>query len=386
MVLDYGGRRVIIVDLNPMVHRYFTAVRENMLTTTVEIDGKVVTVDTTVPSLVFKQLVRLTGYGKHYLVVVHDRPQYSRKAYFQEHLIKGSITGSTSGYKSSRGYVNPRMVQAQEIIINMLKKAGVMVLGKDNYEADDIVAEVVRVAKIQYPQAPIYVIGNDMDFAPLVDEQVSFYRYTRKKEYSEEGHLALTKHAQITPRSYQRECESVTANKKLQVPYNTLLLAKLVRGDKSDDIPPIKGWTPTKYNKMVEGLIEDGIDIANVFRYHSWGVKYQLLDTDGNVRGEVDDFMDVPEDFKIRKLVKVLLERPKEIDSWRDILGKYMTESEINEVYARFMGMNLNGAFTGFSQGTLNRMPLRLSTKVPFPCLDVMKLQRVVSVLKIHIS
>ena len=58
MVLDYGGKKVLIIDLNPMVHRYFNAVRQEMLTATVEIDGKVVTVDTTVPALVFKQLVR----------------------------------------------------------------------------------------------------------------------------------------------------------------------------------------------------------------------------------------------------------------------------------------------------------------------------------------
>lgn len=386
MVLDYGGKKVLIIDLNPMVHRYFNAVRQEMLTATVEIDGKVVTVDTTVPALVFKQLVRLSGYGTHHMVVVHDKPNHSRKAYFQNMLASGGITGKSSGYKSSRGYVNPRMVQAQDIIINMLKKAGVMVLGKDNYEADDIVAEVVRVAKIQYPQAPIYIIGNDMDFAPLVDEQVSFYRYTRKKEYFEEGHLSLTKHAQITPRSYQRECESVTANKKLTIPYNTLLLAKLVRGDKSDDIPPLKRWTPTKYNKLVEGLIEDGVDLANTFKYHNWVVKYQLLDATGGIVGVVDDFMDIPQEYKVNKAVKMLVEAPKEVKLWRGILEKYMTSEEIDEIYARFTGMNLNGAFTQFEQQVLNRVPLRLSTKVPIPGLDIMKLQRVVNVLRIHLS
>lgn len=386
MVLDYGGKKVFIIDLNPMVHRYFNAMKKNLLTATVEIDGKVVTVDTTVPSLVFKQLVRLSSYGVNPMVVVYDRPNFSRKAYFQSKLAGGDISGKSVGYKGSRGYVDPRMKEAQDIIINMLKKAGIMVLGKDNYEADDLVAEVVRVAKIQYPRSPIYIVGNDMDFAPLVDEQVSFYRYTRKKEYNEEGHISIRKHAQITPRTYQKECESVSGNKNLTIPYNTLLLAKLVRGDKSDEVPAMKGWTPKKYNSLVEGLVVDGVDIANTFKYFSWVVKYQLLDEKGIVVGVVDDFGDIPKEFMVRKAVKVLVSPPKEIECWRDILSKYMTESEIDEVYTRYTGMNLNGAFTNFSESKLNRLPVRLSVKNMIPTLDVGKLQLLVSVLKINLG
>lgn len=386
MVLDYGGKKVFIIDLNPMVHRYFNAMKKNLLTATVEIDGKVVTVDTTVPSLVFKQLVRLSAYGKNPIVVVYDRPNYSRKAYFQSKLASGDISGKSVGYKGSRGYVDPRMKEAQDIIINMLKKAGIMVLGKDNYEADDLVAEVVRVAKIQNPRSPIYIVGNDMDFAPLVDEQVSFYRYTRKKEYNEEGHISIRKHAQITPRTYQKECESVSGNKNLSIPYNTLLLAKLVRGDKSDEVPAMKGWTPKKYNSLVEGLIADGVDVANTFKYFSWIVKYQLLDEKGVVVGVVDDFGDIPKEFMVRKAVKVLVSPPKEIECWCSILDKYMTESEIDELYTRYTGMNLNGAFTSFSESKLNRLPVRLSVKNTIPTLDVGRLQRLVSVLKINLG
>lgn len=386
MAINLAGRKVLIIDLNPMVHRYFNAVRQNTLTTTVEIDGKFVTVDTTVPALVFKQLVRLSSDGYNPMVIVHDRPNISRKAYFGRMLATGEITGNTTGYKGSRGYVNHQMVEAQDIIINMLKKAGVMVLGKDNYEADDLIAEAVRVAKIQYPTCPIYVIGNDMDFAPLVDEQVSFYRYTRKMEYNEDGHLKITKHAQITPRTYQKECESVSVNKKLKIPYNSLLLAKLVRGDKSDDVPPLKGWTPTKYNKMIDGLLEDGVDITKEFKYHTWTVGYQLLGINNEVVGTVYDLGDIPKEYIERKAVKLFVERPKEIDDWRAILSKYMTESEINEVYARFVGMNLNGAFVDFKENSLNRVPARLNSKVLIPSIDVGRLQRVVSILKINLG
>lgn len=145
-------------------------------------------------------------------------------------------------------------------------------------------------------------------------------------------------------------------------------------------------WTPTKYNKLVEGLIEDGVDLANTFKYHNWVVKYQLLDGNGGIVGVVDDFMDIPQEYKVNKAVKMLVEAPKEVKLWRGILEKYMTSEEIDEVYARFTGMNLNGAFTQFEQQVLNRVPLRLSTKVPIPGLDIMKLQRVVNVLRIHLS
>lgn len=385
MVLDLERGRIFIIDLNAMVHRYFNAVREKTMTATVEIDGKVVVVDTTVPALVFKQLVRLSDYGRHAIVVVHDRPTYSRKAYFNAKIAGGQITGKTVGYKGSRGYVNPQMVQSQDIIINMLKKAGVLVLGKDNYEADDLIAEVIRVAKIKYPTKPIHIVGNDMDYAPLVDEQVSFYRYTRKKESNEDGHPKLTKYAQMTVNNYQKECESVTANKKLKIPYNSLLLAKLIRGDKSDDIPPLKGWTPTKYNKLVDSLIEDGVDIANTFKYYQPKVEYVYYTETGTEVGSVLDYKEIPNEYLTIKRVRVRVNEIEEIKSWSKVLDKYMTKEEIDELYTRYHGMNLNGAFVDLGV-KLNRQPIRLSIHQDILNLDVYKLQSLVSVLQINLS
>ena len=110
------------------------------------------------------------------------------------------------------------------------------------------------------------------------------------------------------------------------------------------------------------------------------------MGVNNEIVGTVNDLGDIPKEYIERKAVKLFVERPKEIDSWRAILSKYMTESEIDEVYARFVGMNLNGAFVDFKENQLNRVPARLNSKVLIPSIDVGRLQRVVSILKINLG
>ena len=68
---------------------------------------------------------------------------------------------------------------------------------------------------------------------------------------------------ELRPDNYQDYMEGLTAYKNLVIPYNTVLLAKLLRGDKSDDIQGYPKFTPTKYRNLIKSMQDDNIDLSD---------------------------------------------------------------------------------------------------------------------------
>ena len=83
----------------------------------------------------------------------------------------------------------------------------------DEIEADDVIGYLS-----QHFQEQVVIMSNDRDFIPLVDERVSVWNATRKKMYNPE---LVHEDYGFTPNNY--------------------LLFRLVDGDKSDNIPGVKG-------------------------------------------------------------------------------------------------------------------------------------------------
>ena len=117
---------------------------------------------------------------------------------------------------------------------------------------------MVQRIKEEDTKTPIDIITNDSDLLPLVDEQVSVYiRGTR--QFSEEGCPEHRLYFQVTPRTWDEYLSYASAYRGFKIPYNSMLLFKLIRGDKSDNIPVgVEGYGGVKFAKLVEEM-EDAV-------------------------------------------------------------------------------------------------------------------------------
>jgi 5'-3' exonuclease len=96
---------------------------------------------------------------------------------------------------------------------SLFKEAGVdAILSYPTLEADDCIAITTKHIVAKYPEARVWIIASDMDYAQLVSERVT---------------VVTLKYTDIT---MSKHCTSDPAKN---------LFCKIVSGDKSDNIPPI---------------------------------------------------------------------------------------------------------------------------------------------------
>lgn len=278
--------RIVLVDFNHLIHRFvnagYSSNKPYRLTHTVMVDGVRKTLETNVPDGILKFLVRATSGGYDRLVVVSDLPVPSRRALFNEiqsvfdNMYNTSAsypqaararTGSIEvGYKEGRSSAFSAQVrEGVRILCELLQGAGVHVISKQDYEADDLIGALVRRLKVSEPDTPIDVICNDSDLLPLVDEQVSvWYRRTNHKGdiFPPSSHpLYKSGYEWVTPQNFSQVVSSLSAFKcskknPIVVPLGGLLLVKMLRGDKSDGISGVPGATPSFVNDALSQLQE----------------------------------------------------------------------------------------------------------------------------------
>ena len=380
---------VWVVDFNHLIHKYFQGMRAKGVTLTADVAvervdsmGSVyienVVVDTTVLSAMLKFFAnRLSGAGYNPMVICADSKIWSRKEYIKD-LLKREGKGGT--YKSGRPKLAPDWWSSAELCLNLLKSIGVCVLKKDNYEADDLIAEAVRVAKIQYPNNPICVLTGDLDMVPLVDEQVSVYMYPATQTFAEEGYPELNNYEQITPRSYKRILERKTSVKKLGgfADYNTLLATKIIRGDSSDTITCMQGFF-RKHKRLVdllqmvsetEGFKEFKYEPCEVYYEHKpTGKRYSVLPYQRQLdRYNAPTLANVPfsteglsETFQASDWFVKIEEPTEKVDAMVSAMQKHgLTDDEGEQFKDRYRAMNLNGAFLFMSNPQHRRKPYRM--------------------------
>lgn len=380
---------VWVVDFNHLIHKYFQGMRAKGVTLTADVAvervdsmGSVyienVVVDTTVLSAMLKFFAnRLSGAGYNPMVICADSKIWSRKEYMKD-LLKREGKGGT--YKSGRPKLAPDWWSSAELCLNLLKSIGVCVLKKDNYEADDLIAEAVRVAKIQYPNNPICVLTGDLDMVPLVDEQVSVYMYPATQTFAEDGYPELNNYEQITPRSYKRILERKTSVKKLGgfADYNTLLATKIIRGDSSDTIPCMQGFfrKPKRLVDLLTKVAEE--DEFKEFRYIPCDVIYEHKPTGRTFsvlpyQRQLDRYQlptlatvseptaGLSETFQVKDWFVKVEEPTEHVEKMVAALQKHgLTEEEGEQFKDRYRAMNLNGAFLFMSNPQHRRKPYRM--------------------------
>lgn len=351
------SRRVRIVDYAHMAWSYAHG-KATPLSCMLMVNGVQQVVDTTIPAYTIKALHRYSKGGIYPLVVCFDSKGCSacRKTYFAKIFgVDEKLDGK--GYKARREIPDGSFFTGINITMSFLQKAGVTVLRGEHYEADDLIKASVDAAKIMYPDLPIDIITGDHDLVPLVDEQVSVFLRSVKTTWAESKELEIPHYVQITPANYQEHLEGLSCYKtsKLSIPYNTVLLAKLLRGDKSDEIPGKNDWKPKMYNQLIE-ILSQNEDISDLFVYDS-PTKTIVYNATG---------LPVPQELIAttpREQMSIVWGEPPALTRICDILGKYCEEEDLVHVRNIYNGINLNGAFTGLPDG-FNRSPAVVKSEI----------------------
>lgn len=350
-------RRVVIVDI---MHLCYKAAFGGMpaLSATIKVGEGVQTINTTIPTFVIKQVHRWSKGGINPVVCCFDSRggNRCRKAYFAG--FKGVTNGDLGGYKSKRQSENGEFYESINAMMYLLYNSGVCCLKADNYEADDLIKAAVDLAKVQYPDLPIDIVTGDTDIVPLVDEQVSVFLYSRKITWAESADIEKKHYVQLTPDNYSEYLEGLTNYKNLVVPYNTLLLTKLLRGDKADEIAGYPKFTPTKYKNLIYSMQADGVDLGNLFRYDSPTQTICYRDTEEPIPQDLIGSGAVP-----RENMMIKFGEPPKLTEIKEVLSNYLDEDIVKHVEMVYNGINLNGAFVNMPD-TFKRRPAELTIKI----------------------
>lgn len=365
-------KRVIIIDLNHLVHTYMNS--GHRLSKTVMINGKSKLIDTTAQNGIIKAIHRWSNGGSFPTAVCFDSPIPSRKAYFAKAFNMG-VEGDKA-YKGGRPSMSGEMFEAIEMVKDLLISSGVSCYKGNNYESDDLVFACIQKAKEDYPDYPIDVITNDADLLPLVDTQVSVFLRSKKMTWAESKELEKAHYIQVTPANYQEVIQDLSTYKKFLVPYNSLLLHKLLRGDTSDNIGDNvkdikKLFPPTKYNALIEDLIDHNVDFTDLFRYGKCRETLVSIKT-GEVVGRDHDRSDMA----------VRYDDPQELEDMINVLCWYINDENVLEHMKKmYRGINLNQAYPGL--GAISRKPAKL--KDPIRTFNEVELQAKVAPLGINL-
>jgi hypothetical protein len=133
------------------------------------------------------------------------------------------------GYKGTRPRKPLHTTMQRQIAEDVLERIGLNVLAIEDLEADDVIASVVNYYKDDYEH--VYIHSLDSDLFYLVGDNVEVVPLT--KGYMSDGKLIVHgKH--INMRNWETQ-----VNKDFIIPYNTLTLDKLCKGESGDNIPAI---------------------------------------------------------------------------------------------------------------------------------------------------
>lgn len=373
---DKSDTRVVnIIDFNHMA--YNVAYGAKSLSSTLVVDGVPQVVDTTIPALTIKTIHRWANKGLNPTAVCFDTKGSGkfRSNYFKS--VSQKSGNEVIEYKSSRTSAGEKFFTGVNLTANFLYRGGVSCYKNEGYEADDLIKACVDRAKELYPTLPIHVITGDTDLVPLVDDQVSVFLRSRVSTFAVEKQWEKIKYVQLTPETYENFMEGISAFKtsNLRVPYNTVLLAKILRGDKTDELPGKVDWKPKMYNTLIEMLIADGVDIGNLFRYGKSTETLCYRDTGAPIPAEL--LGSVP-----RENMSIQYGDPIELTNMLEVLSHYVEPEDLEHIRFRYLGMNLNGAITGMQQG-MNRHPAKIKTDIKGYMAG--QLQREVSCLGINL-
>lgn len=257
----------VLIDFR---HLCYKARNLPKLTITTTIGNQQRVIDTTIASFVVKDIYYKSGRASYPTAVFLEGGREGiptfRKEYFQRLVNEG--TDLTKGYKEGRKGESHAFYHAVNTAEELIKH-GISVYRVERLEADDLIAAMVR--KIKYHMGdtttPIVILTNDNDMLPLVDDQVSVY-IRSPRTYAEPGCIEYKGYYQVTPRTWYDYLEGTSEYGEFYIPYNSMLLYKLIRGDSADAYKgACKGLGKVSYSNLMRQMEQAGVDFENIFRY-----------------------------------------------------------------------------------------------------------------------
>jgi len=165
-------------------------------------------------------------------------------------------------YKQNRGKSNKKQDEVFDVV-NMLSALPVSFAWNKQYEADDVIASVVK----NFPAASHVVVSTDHDMFALVNDHVSVLY---KKDMMDLGKV----------------------EKKLGFPPSLLPFHKALYGDKSDNIPSVKGLRKARtWPKIVRASKDIGWKhkiLARVYREGIKALDLELIAERAGIRAELE--------------------------------------------------------------------------------------------------
>lgn len=208
-------KKLYLVDVSSMFFRAFYAVR--MLSNSQGMPTNAIY------GFLAMSVKLLKDVKPDYLVYCYDQPGPSfRKDLYEE-------------YKANRGETPEELVPQIPYIKKLTELMGIPGIGKENYEADDVIGSLARFG--QDNKLEVVIVSGDKDFAQLINEKVTMYDTMKDVRYDPAGVL-----------------------EKWGVRPDQFIDYLAICGDSSDNIPGVKGIGPKGAQKLL-GKFEtlDGI-------------------------------------------------------------------------------------------------------------------------------
>lgn len=134
-------------------------------------------------------------------------------------MIYNEAFPSGEGYKGNRPKKSESVILQRALVEEMLRAVGFNTIGVPTYEADDVIASLVKYYKDSYEK--IYIHSKDSDLFYLVDNNVECVPVGQTGKH-------------VTRLNWER-----TVISGYIVPYNMLTLNKMLKGDSGDNIPNV---------------------------------------------------------------------------------------------------------------------------------------------------
>lgn len=158
-----------------------------------------------------------------------------RKKLFPQYKAQRTVNTRLTRINSNSSVEDERISMGQQIqrLTNYLEKLPVTVMATERIEADDAIA---YIAKQVLPNSQHFIMSTDTDFLQLIDDRIQVWSPTAKKFYFKED---MKSRFNLRPENY--------------------ILYKSLTGDKSDNIPGIKGLGQKTLEKRLPMLFGDDI-------------------------------------------------------------------------------------------------------------------------------
>ena len=167
---------------------------------------------------------------------------------------KSSRTEIDDKYKSNRvGKLVDVDFEAINTIRDILTQAGYNIYKEDGKEADDLIADLVRRYENDFDFTVIYT--PDSDLMCYLSEKVGIMRY-KTSVAKKRGDFGSSH----TPESVNNFADYMSKELGFDMRLNTMILYKVLCGDKSDFIAGVKGFGPKAFDRFIAHLDAKGFD------------------------------------------------------------------------------------------------------------------------------